>query len=150
MSAYLIEITADQIIGLNRKALEAHKKKYPSSQLLHQIVRPNDLASCIGGIFYQTAAGYAHLPIEKMAGLILYRVAQGQFFADGNKRTGLLSMWYFLENNGYKIHIDRAEVGELMWGFAPDEDKPVSPPKYTEADAIQFVFNNIYSLVSPY
>ena len=78
-----------------------------------------------------------------MAGLLLYRIAQGQFFLDANKRTALIAMVVFLGNNGHKIRIERGVVNDLMWGFAPPEDDPGKGPKYKQEDAIQFVFDNI-------
>jgi prophage maintenance system killer protein len=35
-----------------------------------------------------------------MAGLLLYRIAEGQFFLDGNKRTAVVAATIFLRNHG--------------------------------------------------
>lgn len=123
----LVEITSDQIIGLNQKIRGIKDQPRDSSGLI----------SCLGGIFYQSLNGYYHIPIEKMAGMLLYRLAQGQYFLDGNKRTALLSTVYFLGNNGYSLKIDREETNRLMWGFAPPN------PKYLEKDSISFIFKRI-------
>lgn len=141
MTAFLKEISLDEVVGLNRAAIERHNLLNPSDNQNHQLVRPNDLASCIGGIFYQSQNGYSHLPLEKMAGLLLYRIAEGQFFEDGNKRTALLSCITFLGNNGYRLRTERKEVRELLLGFAkPNAD---IDPRYDENDSIQFIFDNI-------
>ena len=82
-----------------------------------------------------------HLPIEKMAGLLLYRIAEGQFFMDGNKRTAIFAAWFFLANNGYSLYIDENRLNDLIWGFPKD---PVTGlAKYSEDDAIQYMFDNI-------
>ncbi|MCX6131799.1 MAG: type II toxin-antitoxin system death-on-curing family toxin [Proteobacteria bacterium] len=82
-----------------------------------------------------------HLPIEKMAGLLLYRIAEGQFFLDGNKRTALLATFFFLKNNGYQLYIDEQRMDDLIWGFA--KDPATGQAKYSENDAIQYIFDNI-------
>lgn len=77
-----------------------------------------------------------------MAGLLLYRIAQGQFFLDGNKRTAVKSVEVFLIKNGYGIHWNRKEIKNLLWGFGhvlPDGQHPLS-----EVDAIEYVESNIY------
>jgi death-on-curing family protein len=90
----------------------------------------------VGAIFYRDSSGtYLNLPIEKIAALLLYRVAQGQCFANGNKRTALLSCYFFLFNNGFTFRIDRGEMNDLLWGFAKDPDDPVAPARYSVEDA---------------
>ncbi len=140
----LVELTADQVVGLNGSAIKDAHRKDVNCQQKHALRDRGGLEGCLGGIFFQLSGkGYVHLPIEKMAGLILYRIAQGQFFLDGNKRTSLLSAFYFLGNNGYQLRIVRSVVNDLLWGFAPSEDDPSQSPKYSENDAIQFIFDNI-------
>lgn len=143
MNITLRELTHTEVIGVNRSViLDAHRKD-PASQQKHILVRPLDLQSCLAGIFFQSAQGYMHYPLEKIAGLLLYRIAQGQFFIDGNKRTAISSCYFFLLNNGHSLRTDRKTVSELLWGFSPPEDDPSAAPRYTDSDAIQFVFDNI-------
>jgi prophage maintenance system killer protein len=79
--------------------------------------------------------------VEKMAGLLLHRIAEGQFFIDGNKRTAVAAAAIFLKNHGLDLRLDRAVVSNLVWGFA--KGLGGVPAKYTEEDAIQFVFDNV-------
>lgn len=137
----LNELEVIHITGLNAKVIQDARKKDPACRQSHQLVRPNDLSSCLGGIFFQTGPGYVHLPIEKMAGLLLYRVAEGQFFMDGNKRTALLATWFFLKNNGCDLFVDRQKLNDLIWGFAKDTSTAIA--KYSEKDAIQYIYDNI-------
>jgi prophage maintenance system killer protein len=95
----------------------------------------------LGAIFHQGLSGYVHLPLEKMAGLLLHRISQGQYFFDGNKRTGVLACAIFLQNHGLQLKLDRVQVAELVWGFAAPMDGSLA--KYGEDDAIQFVFDNV-------
>ena len=82
-----------------------------------------------------------HSPLEKMAGLLLYRIAQGQFFLDGNKRTAVVAATIFLCNHGLLLRLDRPTVNDLMCGFAVGEGGV--PAKYRDQDAVQFVFDNV-------
>ena len=142
MNIGLIEITPEQVTGLNRSVVEKARQWNPKSQEQDVLVRPGDLKSCIGAVFQQLhPIGYVHLPLEKMAGLLLFRIAEGQFFRDANKRTALLSTITFLHNNGHQLRVERDTVRNLLWGFA----KPMTggPAKCDELDAIQFVCDNI-------
>lgn len=137
----LIELEARHVDGFNQSVIKQAHRNDPACQQQHQLVRPNDLMGCLGGIFYQGAKGYVHLPLEKMAGLLLYRIAQGQFFMDGSKRTAVTAAWAFLRNNGHELYIDRKRLDDLLWGFAKDPQTGVA--KYSEHDAIQYIFDNI-------
>lgn len=118
MKQNLVELRSQEIIGLNKSLILKHNEKHGSFQK-HIIVRANDLDSCVAGIFMRDLKGYYYnFPIEKIAGLLLYRVSQGQCFFDGNKRTSVLAMKFFLFNNDYNISIQEKELEELLWGFA--------------------------------
>ena len=135
------EMTVDQISGFNQRAIEEKKRKDPTCQENHNLVRSGDLSGALGSIFYQSINGYNNLPIEKMAGMLLYRVSQRQAFENGNKRTALLSCVFFLQNHGLNLRIDMNEVFSLLSGFATGADG--APPAKTEEDAIQYVFDNV-------
>jgi death-on-curing family protein len=137
----LIELQAREVEGLNRRAIEDAHRKDSTCKQQHRLVRAGDLSGCLAGIFYQSVAGYMHLPIEKMAGLLLYRIAEGQFFMDGNKRTGIFAAWFFLANNGYSLHMDENRLNDLIWGFS--KDPATGHAKFSENDAIQYMFDNI-------
>ena len=132
----LLELSLQEVIGMNKKEIERFNLKNNEKQL-HNIRDIDGLKSCLGGIFMRDISGYYyHLPIEKMAGLLLYRISQGQYFTDGNKRTSVLCMIFFLYNNGYNIKIDNDKIEALLWGFASK--------KNTDKDSIQYVEDNLY------
>lgn len=81
------------------------------------------------------------IPFWNSVGLVLYRLAQGQFFMDGNKRTAVIATTIFLKNQGLTLKLDRQVVSELTWGFAVSMDG--TPAKYVEDDVIQFIFNSV-------
>lgn len=141
MKIVLNELTPDQVIGINRRVIVDAHHRDPARKQQHTVVRGGDLQSCLGAIFYQSSSGYMHLPLEKMAGLLLYRVAQGQFFLDGNKRTAVVAATIFLRNHGLVLHLDRPMVNDLMWGFAVSEGGVSA--KYGEDDAVKFDFDNV-------
>lgn len=150
MNIALCELTPEQVIGINQSVIKKDHQWNPNSQQKHAVRNLSGLKGCIGGIFQQlNPKGYVHLPLEKMAGLLLYRIAQGQFFLDANKRTALNAMKVFLHNNGHQIRIDKKVVSDLVWGFAPPINDPNQPPKYKEDDSVQWVFDNILPLILP-
>jgi death-on-curing protein len=133
--ARLLELDFPEVIGMNKKEIERFNLKNNEKQI-HNIRDINGLKSCLGGIFMRDISGYYyHLPIEKMAGLLLYRISQGHYFTDGNKRTSVICMSIFLSNNGYKIKIDNQIIYDLLHGFATHQ--------YKEIDAIQYIHRNI-------
>lgn len=141
MSSSIVELRTEEVIGLNRRVIEFARREDPACKQLHGVRSQAGLSGCVGGVFYQTGgAGYINLPLEKMAGLLLFRIAQGQFFLDGNKRTAFYSMVVFLGNNGNNVRTEQSVLSDLIWGFATG---PNGKPKYTEDDAVQFVFDNI-------
>lgn len=140
----LIELTFDQVVGFNRKAIADAHRKDAKSREYHSISRANDLHSLLGAVFYRDYHGvYAHAPIENIAAFLLYRIAEGQCFVNGNKRTALLSCYFFLYNNGYHLHIDRGQVNALLWGFAKDPNDPSLPPRYGVNDAVKYIEDNL-------
>lgn len=140
MSIGIVEISSGQIEGLNRSLIGFYNQNNPGSTHVHQLVNAGGLQSCVGAIFYQSFNGYQHLPIEKMAGLLLYRVAQGQYFLDGNKRTAITTAFTFMRNNGYRLLTDRDTTRDLLWGFAQDTGN--GQMKYNLDDAIKFIEDN--------
>ncbi len=137
----LNELTWQHVDGFNRRAIAESLRKNTGSTASNVLTKASELKSCLGGIFYQAQQGYLHLPIEKMAGLLLYRIAEGQFFLDGNKRTALLACYFFLHDNGLSLRTEEDEVNDLMWGFAKDHVTGIA--KYNQTDAIQFIFENV-------
>lgn len=124
-SINLIELTYDQVVGFNKKAIADRHAHDPTSKEIHSISAAGQgkLLGCLGGIFARNFQGtYYHLPIENIAALVLYRIAEAQAFENGNKRTALLSCYFFLYNNGYNLKIDKGRVNDLLWGFARDEN----------------------------
>ena len=77
-----------------------------------------------------------------MASLMLCRIAEGQFFLDGNKRTALMSCFFFLRNNGYNLHCCKDELNKIIWGLAADPNDPSAPRKYKEEDVVQYITDN--------
>jgi len=75
-----------------------------------------------------------------MAGLVLHRIAQGQFFIDGNKRTAVVATTIFLRNHGLVLRLDRTVVNDVVWGFAGSDGVAA---KYGQDDAVQFIFGNV-------
>ena len=137
----IIELTVDEVIGFNRKAIEKQRQKDPNCQEQHRVIRKNDLEGAIRSVFYQSQNGYVNLPIEKMAGLLLHKIAQRQAFENGNKRTAVIAVFAFLKNHGLQPRLKVDEAMSLINGFAVQPG--ATQPEKTEEDAIQYIFDNV-------
>lgn len=141
----IYEIDFQDVKNINDSVIRKAKSWDTNSKENHHLLKESSLMSCISGIFYRNFEGtYLNAPIAKLAGLILYRIAEGQFFENANKRTALISMRVFLMKNGYGLKYTKKEMSDLMWGFAKPMDG--NNPKYTEKDSIYFVEEKIYIL----
>lgn len=113
----LVEMTFGEVVGFNKKAIINARQKDLACREIHSISSSgeNKLRSALGSIFYRDYQGvYLNVPIEKIAALLLHRIAEGQCFENGNKRTALLSCYFFLWNNGYRLEIDQGRVNDLL------------------------------------
>lgn len=137
----IIELTVEEVIGFNRKVIADKRRRDLSCQEQHNLIRRHDLESAVGSVFHQSAHGYVHLPIEKMAGKLLFKIAQRQAFENGNKRTAILAAYAFLFNHGLQLRTRLDDVLSLMNGFAIMPG--ATAPEKTEEDAIQFIFDHV-------
>jgi hypothetical protein len=71
------------------------------------------------------------------AGAILYSIVRGHSFADGNKRTGLLTTYLFLMYNGYVLRVPPDTA--IFLGKMADALNPDAP---SEIDAINWIKKN--------
>jgi death-on-curing protein len=92
------------------------------------------IRGCVDKVFSALYGEKKYTGIEDRAGAILYSIVHGHSFADGNKRTGLLTACLFLYFNGklLKLPQDSAKFLEKM----ADAKDPNAP---TEIDAIKWV-----------
>ncbi len=64
---------------------------------------------------------YLHQNIPAMAGAYLFHITQNHPFRDGNKRTGAMSVFVFLDANGFDLTASEAELEKLIRGVASSE-----------------------------
>ncbi len=100
------------------------------------VLFPATISGPINRIFSKTY-GEKYVGAKEKAGAILYSIVHGHSFADGNKRTGLLTTCLFLVYNGYALHVppDTARFLEKM----ADALDPTAP---LEIDAINWIKKN--------
>jgi len=98
------------------------------------VIYSGTITGCINKVFASLYGAKRYEGIEDRAGAILHSIVYGHSFADGNKRTGLLTTCLFLFFNGkvLKIPKDCAKFLEKM----ADAKNPDAP---TEIDAIEWV-----------
>ena len=108
------------------------------------VIYSGTITGCIDKVFSELYGERKYEGIEDRAGAILHSIVHGHSFTDGNKRTGLLTTYFFLLFNGkiLKIPKDCAEFLEKM----ADAKNPNAP---TETDAIEWIkkhtTSNIFS-----
>lgn len=132
----ITELTLNEVIGFNRRAILDGNRRDPARREQHNLIRTDVLQSALAGIFFQSGQGYMNLPVEKMAALLLCRISQGQAFENGNKRTAVLSAYFFLWNHGLKLKVQTDEIVSLLWDLANKVKN--------EDDVFNFILNNVF------
>lgn len=71
----------------------------------------------VGRIHHNLFYGSFH-GIEEVAALYAEAIARGHVFNDGNKRTALISMLTFLEENGVYVDADQEQIADKIVDLA--------------------------------
>jgi len=87
-----------EVVSLTR---EPHECSRADSEQLESLLK--EVASRADNQDFEQA-------ISEKASLLVFRLASGQHFRAGNKRTALVAGLVFLRKNGYKIKIDDPEL----------------------------------------
>jgi death-on-curing family protein len=95
------------------------------------------ISEIVDKVFYRKYGGQKYGDTQDKAGAILYSIAHGHSFEDGNKRTGLLTTCLFLLYNGFVLHVPH-NSGEFLDDIA--DVKCFNAP--TEKDAISWLKKN--------
>lgn len=143
----LIEITTDEVVLWHDFVIQNSNIEFGTTEDSH-CRDMKGLDGCIQGVFQGSSFvknGYLNLPIEKMAGLLLYRIAEGQYFVNGNKRIALVATETFLKKNGYGLSYDDQEVSDLIISFAQPMNSIT--PRKTESDSIRFIEDSLYVIL---
>ncbi len=68
---------------------------------------------------------YLHADLFEMAAAYLYHIIQNHPFIDGNKRTGTMAAFVFLNLNGMTLDTDESIFEPLVWKAAQRQiDEP--------------------------
>lgn len=109
---FLDELSEDDVVCANFAVLKRYRQEH-----LHN-PKPKGLGGCLGGIFYRDAEGtYLSGQLEDMAGLVLLRIAEGQYFIEGNKRTAVVACSFFLRKNGLLLDVDAKRFKDIIVSF---------------------------------
>lgn len=66
---------------------------------------------------------YLYNDLFLMAGVYFFHIGQNQAFIDGNKRTGVIASFYFLEKNGIEVTISVKDCENMAIKVASGEIK---------------------------
>jgi death-on-curing protein len=78
---------------------------------------------------------YLHNTIPAMAAAYLYHITSNHPFEDGNKRVGTLACAVFLDQNGWTLNVDNAELETVVFSIASGELSKEECTKYIENNA---------------
>ena len=100
-------VTADELIEINRRAVEATGEPFG-------VLMPDQLESAAARPFtywyYEEEIDVAALAVRLLIG-----IARAQAFQQGNKRTGFYGAVLFLVNNGYYLDVeDEEDVADFI------------------------------------
>lgn len=116
----MIQITVHQIITLHRKSIE----RYGGDDAVLDIRK------------VESALNFLHLEefsIPEITGILAFRLVKNHPFADGNKRTALLTALLFLKINNYKYTGRSQDIEYLIMDL--------SGSKKTKEDAMSHFFH---------
>jgi len=111
----ILFLTIDQVLRLHQNTIQDHGGKAElrdKGLLISAIAQPE---ASYGGI-------YLHDTVFKMAAAYFFHISQNQPFTDGNKRVGLLSMFTFLEINGYELSAGEDEMYSMLISVAEGQN----------------------------
>lgn len=96
-------LTVEEVIAIHDHAI----REFGGSPELASVAR---LESAVATL-QQTMFGQDLYPdLFSKAAILIYLLIKNHPFVDGNKRTGLLALFEFLERNGYAIAVPGAEL----------------------------------------
>lgn len=95
----------DALVGINREVVtltgETHGYSPADGKKLRELVKEVELRAD-----NQAFVG----AVSEKAALLVFKIASGQYFKAGNKRTALVAGAVFLRKNGYSVDIRRPEL----------------------------------------
>ncbi len=100
-------LTKDQVLHLHKKAIF----DFGGTQEYRDL---NLLESAIAQPEATYDGKYLHANIYTMAAAYFFHISQNQPFMDGNKRTGLLVMYAFLEINGFSLNASNDKLYPIL------------------------------------
>lgn len=92
------------------------------------------LESAIGQPRAQLAGQYLHEDLPAMAAAYLYHIVSNHPFVDGNKRTGAMAAYVFLEINDFEMTATQSELADFVLRIADGSA--------SKEEAIQFMRRN--------
>jgi prophage maintenance system killer protein len=146
VSAQLIEIKVADVILWHDYIIQRSNLKFGTNES-SQCRDPQGLDGCIQGVFQGstfTKSYYLNPPIEKMAGLLLHRIAEGQYFINGNKRIAVATAELFLRLNGYGLSYEDKDAEDLIISFA--QPMNTQQARKDKSDSEEFIIKSIYPL----
>jgi len=69
----------------------------------------------------QNSAAYGEPSVFDLAAAYAFGIIQNHPFVDGNKRTGFLAAYVFLELNGWELRATEADAVAAVWALAAGE-----------------------------
>ena len=99
----------DTLVGINKEVValtgEAHEYTQADGQKLVELV---------GEVTKRADNQGREEAIPDKASLLIFKLASGQYFHAGNKRTALVAGLVFLAKNGYTLDITNAELASTV------------------------------------
>lgn len=100
-------LTFDEVVRLNQRAVGRTKEPHG---FINRGSAESALDSCRNRYLYDGSED-----VIDLACIILMAFSRSQGFLQGNKRTGFLAAYLFLDRNGFALNMpDRREIAELV------------------------------------
>jgi death on curing protein len=97
------------LIAVNREVVELTREPHEYSK-----ADGEQLESLVKEVVCRADNEDFEQAVPEKASLLVFRLASGQHFRAGNKRTALVAGLVFLRKNGYKIRVDDPELVSVV------------------------------------
>lgn len=134
------QVVLADVLAFNRALIERYTGTYfPPDNLKQPKALDYLLDLCRNNVIF----GVPQYPtVSHVAALLLYKMVNGHYFHDGNKRTAVMTMRYFLFVNGY-------EMKKRLQTVVVDANQRIYIPRRLQSNAQDIIVALVEELAQP-
>jgi death-on-curing protein len=115
--------TLEEIIGIDRRHIAESGGGYCGSD---NVINLGSLEWVLDTIQYPLFGVDQYPSLEEKAAILAWTIIKSHVFFDGNKRTGMTALIYFVRLNRYRLNITPDEIVEIAVKIAGESQQDYS------------------------